>query len=173
MKWGSQVIQKTEEWISENGLMEYGGARLSDFIKALDVNDKTYRRWLDDPEKPEFKEAIEKGKAEFKARLTTDLAASLAMVAKGYEREETEKEFKPDPKNPDKPIQTKFKKKKVWFQPNVGAAIFLLTNLAPETYQQRQNGNLIIKTDDEKKMTIDEINKEIDRLNKLDAKDAK
>ena len=170
MKWGSQVIQKTEEWISENGLMEYGGARLSDFIRAIDVNDKTYRRWLD--EKPEFKDAIDKGKAEFKARLTTDLAASLAMVAKGYEREETEKEFKPDPKNPEKPIQTKFKKKKVWYQPNVGAAIFLLTNLDPENYQNRRSGDFIIRTGDEKQMTIDEINKEIERLSKLDEKDA-
>ncbi len=165
MKWGSQVIQKTTEWISENGLMEYGGARLLDFIRAIDVNDKTYRRWLD--EKPEFKEAIEAGKAEFKARLTTDLAASLAMVAKGYEREETEKEFKPDPKNPEKPIQTKFKKKKIWYQPNVGAAIFLLTNLDPEHYQNKQSGDFILRTKDEKKMTLDEINAEIERLQKI------
>lgn len=171
MKWGTQVIQKTEEWISENGLMEHGGAKLYDFIKAIDVNDKTYRRWLD--EKPEFKDAIDKGKAEFKSRLTTDLVASLAMVAKGYEREETEKEFKPDPKNPEKPRQTKFKKKTVYYQPNVGAAIFLLTNLDPEHYQNRQKGDIVLRTDDEKKLSIDEINKEIERLNKLDeTKDA-
>lgn len=166
MKWGTQVVQETEKWISENGLMEHGGAKLNDFIKAIGITTRCYYRWLE--EKPEFKDAIERGKAEFKSRLTTDLVASLAMVAKGYEREETEKEYKPDPKNPEKPIQTKFKKKKVFYQPNVGAAIFLLTNLDPEHYQNRQKGDIVLRTDDEKKMSIDEINAEIERLKKLE-----
>lgn len=167
MKWGTQVVQRTEEWISENGLMEYGGARLLDFLKAIDINSRCYYRWLN--EKPEFADAIEKGKAEFKARLTTDIAASLAMAAKGYEREETEKEFKPNPKDPAKAIQTKFKKKTVYYQPNVGAAIFLLTNLDPEHYQNKQNGDFILRTKDEKKMSIDEINAEIERLRKIES----
>ncbi len=165
MKLTNKIIQQTEEWISANGLMDYGGAKLGEFIKTIGISYKSYYRWMGDY--PEFKAAIESGKAEFKARLTTDLAASLAMVAKGYEREETEKEFKPNPKNPKEPIQTKFKKKKVWYQPNVGAAIFLLTNLDPEHYQNKQNGEIILKNKDDKKMSLDEINKEIERLQKL------
>ena len=166
MKWGVQVVQRTEEWISENGLMEYGGARLLDFLKAIDINSRCYYRWLN--EKPEFAAAIERGKAELKARLNADIAASLAMAAKGYEREETEKEFKPNPKDPNKAIQTKFKKKTVYYQPNVGAAIFLLTNLDPEHYQNKQNGEFILKNKDDKKMSIDEINAEIERLKKIE-----
>lgn len=166
MKYGNQAINATEAWISDNGLMDYGGAKLSDFLNHIGISYKSYYRWMD--EYPEFKAAIERGKAEFKARLTTDIAASLAMAAKGYEREETEKEFKPNPKDPNKAIQTKFKKKTVYYQPNVGAAIFLLTNLDPEHYQNKQNGEFILKNKDDKKMSIDEINAEIERLKKIE-----
>ena len=65
-------------------------------------------------------------------------------------------------------IKTKFKKKTVYYQPNVGAAIFLLTNLDPEHYQNKQNGEFILKNKDDKKMSIDEINAEIERLKKLE-----
>lgn len=140
MKYGNQAIQATEAWISDNGLMDYGGAKLSDFLNYIGISYKSYYRWMD--EYPEFKAAIERGKAEFKARLTTDIAASLAMAAKGYEREEPEEEFKPNPKDPNKAIQTKFKKKTVYYQPNVGAAIFLLTNLDPEHYRNRQSAEI-------------------------------
>ena len=83
------------------------------------------------------------------------------MVAKGYEREETETEYRPNPANPNQPIITKLKKKKVFYQPNVGAGIFLLTNLDPEHYQNRQNSNIAVKSSDEKEMTLEEINAEI------------
>ena len=53
--------------------------------------------------------------------------------------------------------------------PNVGAAIFLLTNLDPERYQNRQKSDIVLKKDEEKEMTLEEINAEIARLEKLDA----
>lgn len=163
-KYSTSKLAEIEEWISEHGLIEYGGAKLKDFCKEMGINDKTYRNWL---KKDDFKETIKRGREVFKTNLTNDLAASLAMVAKGYEREETETEYKPNATNPNLPHITKMKKKKVYFQPNVGAAIFLLTNLDPEHYQQRQRIDNVLKKDD-KDMTLDEINAEIERLEKLD-----
>jgi len=165
MKFNAGVVRNTEEWITENGLIDNGGAKLCDFLKFIGIDKRCFYRWMKD--KPEFKDAVENGKAEFKSRLKTDLVASLAKVAKGYEVEEVEREFKPNPQDPNKPIQTKLKKKKVNYQPNVGAAIFLLTNLDPENWQNRQKGDFIIRDKDDKKMTIDEINEEIDRLKKI------
>ena len=62
------------------------------------------------------------------------------------------------------------KRKKIHVQPNIGAAIFLLTNLDPEHYQNRQRNDIMLKKDDEKPMTLDEINAEIARLEKLEDK---
>lgn len=168
MKKSASLFQRAEEWISKHGLIEYGGAQLQDFCKELGINDKTYRRWLN--EEDDFKKAIEKGREAFRLTLAHDLHETLAKVAKGSEHEETTTEYRPNPKNPDKPTITKMVKKKIVIQPNVGAAIFLLTNLDPEHYQNRQRTDVAVKKDDEKPMTIEEINKEIARLEKLDKK---
>ena len=169
MKKSSSLFQRAEEWISEHGLIEYGGAQLQDFCKELGINDKTYRRWLE--EEDDFKKAIEKGREIFRLSLAHDLHETLAKVAKGSEHEETITEYRPNPKNPDKPTITKMIKKKTVIQPNVGAAIFLLTNLDPEHYQNRQKSDITLKPSGEKEMTIDEINKEIERLSKLETKE--
>ena len=168
MKKSASLFQRAEEWISKHGLIEYGGAQLQDFCKELGINDKTYRRWL--VEEENFKQAIERAKEFYKQSLTHALHETLSMVATGYEREETETEYRPNPKDPNKPTITKMKKKKVFYQPNVGAAIFLITNLDPEHYQNKQNNNVTLKDDTEKEMTIDEINKEIERLKKIETK---
>ena len=168
MKKSASLFQRAEEWISKHGLIEYGGAQLQDFCKELGINDKTYRRWL--VEEENFKQAIERAKEFYKQSLTHELHETLSMVATGYEREETETEYRPNPKDPNKPTITKMKKKKVFYQPNVGAAIFLITNLDPEHYQNKQNNNVTLKDDTEKEMTIDEINKEIERLKKIETK---
>lgn len=169
MKYGNAINKIAEEWVSEHGLIEYGGGQLQDFNAHLGINDKTYRRWLD--EQPEFKAAIERGRATFKKSLTHQLHETLSMVAAGYEREETETEYRPNPKDPKQPTITKMKKKKVFYQPNVGAAIFLITNLDPEHYQNRQKNDIVLKDTEEKEMTLDEINKEIERLSKIETKE--
>ena len=153
----------------QHGLIDYGGGQLQDFIKVLGIDDKTYRRWM--IEKEEFKTAIERAKDDYKKTLTHDLHETLAMAAKGYEKEVTETEYRPNPKDDSKPIITKMKRKRLIFEPNVGAAIFLITNLDPEHYQNRQNIAAALKSSDEREMTEDEINAEIERLEKLEKKE--
>lgn len=166
-KYNKIILEECVQWVSEHGLIDYGGARLKDFRAVFHIEDITYRRWM---EKPEFRDAINAAKEVFKKNLTHDLVTSLSMTAKGYEREETETEYVPNPKDPTKPTIKKLKKSTRHYQPNVGAAIFLLTNLDPEHYQNRQRTDVAVKKDDEKPMTIEEINKEIARLEKLDKK---
>ena len=101
MKKSASLFQRAEEWISKHGLIEYGGAQLQDFCKELGINDKTYRRWL--VEEEDFKQAIERAKEFYKQSLTHELHETLSMVATGYEREETETEYRPNPKDPNKP----------------------------------------------------------------------
>lgn len=173
MKYGNAINKIAEEWVSEHGLIEYGGGQLQDFNAHLGINDKTYRRWLD--EQPDFKAAIERGRTTFKKSLAHQLHETLSDAAKGGYREDEDEqtEYRPDAKNPDKPrivkmIKTKHRK---FFKPDIGAAIFLITNLDPEHYQNRQKNDIILKNTEEKEMTIEEINKEIERLSKIETKE--
>lgn len=169
MKYSLALVKVAEDWVRQHGLIDYGGGQLQDFIKVLGIDDKTYRRWM--IEKEEFKTAIERAKDDYKKTLTHDLHETLAMAAKGYEKEVTETEYRPNPKDDSKPIITKMKRKRLIFEPNVGAAIFLITNLDPEHYQNRQNIAAALKSSDEREMTEDEINAEIERLEKLEKKE--
>lgn len=169
MKYSQTTVRNAYEWVKKNGLIDYGGGQLQDFCAYLGIDDMTYRRWLKG--KDDFRQAIEKAKEEFKVGLTHDLHETLSMVAKGYEKEVTETEYRPNPKDPEKPTITKVKRKKVIFEPHVGAAIFLITNLDPEHYQNRQNSNIALRTKpEEKDMTLEEINAELERLEKMEGK---
>lgn len=165
-KYSAAKVAQCEEWVKQHGLMEYGGAMLKEFCEEMDIDNKTYYKWMQ--VKDEFREAINRAKEHFKSKLTHELTVSLAEAAKGYEREETETEYIPNPNGSNSPIIRKMKKKHVHYQPNVAAAIFLLINLDPEHYQNRQRSDMVIKKDEEKQMTIEEINAEIARLEKLD-----
>ncbi|MBR6775432.1 MAG: hypothetical protein IKM23_06960 [Bacteroidales bacterium] len=161
-KYNTAKLKECEEWICIHGLMDHGGALLKEYCAEMGIDEKTHNNWM---RKPEYAEIVKCAKETFKSNLTRDLAVSLAEAAKGYDYEETEDIYKTD-KSGGK-ILVRTKTKKVHVHANVGAAIFLLTNLAPEQYQNRQNSNVVVKKDDEHPMSIDEINAEIERLEKL------
>lgn len=170
-KYSTAKIKECEEWVMEHGLMEYGGAKLKDFCAAMDIHHKTYQLWL--LHKPDFRAAIERAKEYFKEHLCRDLVRSLADAAKGYEYEQTEEhtEYRQNPTDPNRPIIHRMTKKKTknFIKPDVAAAIFLLCNLDPEHYQNRQRNDVTVKknTDVDEEMTAEELSAEIERLEKL------
>lgn len=127
------MVQACADWVRENGLIDYGGATLTDFCKAMSIDNMSYYRWLS---KSEFSEAIKKAKEAFRDSLEKDIVRSLANAAKGYEYTQTTTEYT-DVNG--KPSIKKQVKKNIRVEPNVGAAIFLLTNIAPERWKNRQN----------------------------------
>ena len=135
-KYNKEMIRRCADWVSENGLIEYGGAKLIDFCKAFDIDDMTYYRWL---ENSDFSEAIKKAKEKFRESLETDIVKSLANAAKGYEYTQTQTEYKDVNGSPKIVKQTK---KNIRVEPNVGAAIFLLTNIASDRWKNRQQQEL-------------------------------
>lgn len=154
----------------EHGLMDYGGAKLKDFLAAMGIHHKCYYLWL---QKDEFRSAVERAKQYFKEHLCRDLVQSLADAAKGGERETTEEhiEYRQNPADHTRPIihRKSVKKSKIFIKPDVAAAIFLLCNLDPEHYQNSQRNDITIKkpTTAEDAMTDEEIAAEIERLEKL------
>lgn len=131
-KYSEEMIKQCADWVRENGLMEYGGAMLKDFCAHLGIHMDTYYEWM---KKPDFSEAIKRAKREFKDSLETDIVRSLANAAKGHEYTQTTTEYKGSE-------VVKQTKKNIRVEPNVGAAIFLLTNLAPERWQNKQRQEL-------------------------------
>lgn len=135
MKYSKEKIQECADWVRLNGLMEHGGATMIDFCKVMDIDSETYRRWM---EKAEFAEAIKNAKADFKASQEERLVESLMNSALGYEAEEVKSEYSNDLLT-GKPKLKKQTRTKKHIQPNTGAAIFLLTNIAPEKWKNKLN----------------------------------
>lgn len=135
MKYNSVKIEECAAWVRIHGLMDYGGATLKEFCREMDIEDETYYQWM---QKSEFSEAIRKAKEVFKNSLEKRLVESLANSALGYEVEEVKSEYANDllTGNPKLKKQTRIKKH---IQPNTGAGIFLLTNIAPERWKNKLN----------------------------------
>ena len=137
------MVQACADWVRKNGLIDFGGATLTDFCKAMGIEDQTYYRWLD---KVEFVEAIKKAKEAFRSTLENDIVKSLANSAKGYEYEQYTTEYT-DVNG--KPKIKKQVKKNIRVEPNVGAAIFLLTNIAPDRWKNKQDSTVSVKEGNE------------------------
>lgn len=133
-KYTTQNLSKIADWVAKNGLIDYGGATLTSFINEFGIDDMTYYRWM---RKTEFAEMIEKAKAQYKANLSVKLVDSLARAAQGYEAETTRTEYVSDREG--KPVISKQIKERKPVPPNVGAAIFLLTNLSTEWKNRQTN----------------------------------
>lgn len=147
-KYNKQMVQACADWVRENGLIDFGGATLTDFCKAMGIDDMSYYNWM---KRAEFSEAIKNAKEAFRESLEKDIVKSLANAAKGYEYYQVTTEYT-DVNG--KPRIKKQVKKNVRVEPNVGAAIFLLTNLAPERWKNRQQQE--VKVSDAKPMTMQE-----------------
>ena len=133
MKYSKEKIKECVDWVRENGLMDYGGAKLSEFCRAMGIDNKTYYGWM---KYSDFSDAIKKAKDEFRNNLQRDIEVSLAKAAKGYTWEQTFIEYVDDGAGHRK--IKKQTKKTMYETPNVGAAVFLLTNLDPDKWKNTQ-----------------------------------
>lgn len=120
------------EWVRENGLKDKGGATIASLCRHFGIAEMTFGRWM---RRKDFAEAINSAKQHFADNLERDLVASLAKSAKGYSYVKRKTEYTSD-KN-GSPVIKKQTTEDVDVPPNVGAAIFLLTNIAPDRWQNK------------------------------------
>lgn len=130
-------IKKAYEWVCENGLIDDGGAKFVDFCKAMCIDNKSYYNWLTGNYElsSEFSDAIKMAKEVFRQNIVKDLVQSLARSAKGYTWKRTKTEYRNKNGKPEIVKQTV---EEVNVPPNTGAAIFLLTNIAPDKWKNKQ-----------------------------------
>lgn len=166
-KYSLRKCEEAEEFISAHGLIEYGGAKLKDYCEQMGIDEKSHRNWK--KLHREYRDAIERGRDKFKATHTRKLFGTLMEAAVGGEKVVTDEttEYRPDPRNPENAVIRKQvrNKKTIYVQPNVVAAIFLLCNLDPEHFKNRQQNDISIrKPDSDEELTPEEVSAEIERL---------
>lgn len=128
--------------------------------KKVGIGDSTFHDWI--KAKPEFSESIKKAKEEFQATITGKLEATLWKRAMGYEVTETETEYVSDVDGNPKIKSQKLKVKHI--QPDTGALIFALTNVAPDKWKNRQRVETVDAKDvekDEPRYNFDEVPREL------------
>lgn len=116
--------------------------------KKVGIGDSTFHDWI--KAKPEFSQRVKKAKEEFQATITGKLEATLWKRAMGYEVTETETEYVSDVDGSPKIKSQKSKVKHI--QPDTGALIFALTNVAHDKWKNRQR----VETVDAKEVEKDE-----------------
>ena len=133
MKYNTQKVNECAAWVREHGLMDYGGATLRDFCGAMGVDDMTYYSWM---RKPEFSEAIKEAREAFRSGLQSRVENSLARLALGYDWVQVTKKYIGG--KDGRRLERERTERTMHVSPNVGAAIFLLCNLDPVRWKNRQ-----------------------------------
>lgn len=159
-KYSEDKVRECVEWVREHGLMEYGGAMQKEFCAAVDITPRCHQNWM--KERPEYAEAIRAAMADFKTRVQVKVEKSLAKLATGYDWEQVTTELENDADG--KPRIKRQTRKTMHEAPNVAAAIFLLTNLDPEKWKNRQAKDVkmtgeavtvVVRSDEERAMLED------------------
>lgn len=127
MKYNDEIVQRICNYIREGDTQKIAAERAG-------ITESTFYEWQST--KKEFSESIKKAREDFRETITGKLEATLWKRAMGYEVTESEVEYVSDK---DGSPKIKSQKKKVkHIQPDTGALIFALTNVAPGKWLNRQ-----------------------------------
>lgn len=151
MKLTKEMIDRAALWVRMNGLYpQQCGAPVKRLCEFLDIDFKTYQAWM---KKSNFSDAIKKAQQEFRQETVIELVNTMKKCALGYSVTTSDSKYKAqvvreyDPGTgkkvkeytTDKGVKIEETRKETHVQPNVGAGIFLLTNLDPENWKNRRD----------------------------------
>ena len=175
MKLNADKIKEAAAWVEKNGLFPQAcGASVKDFCKAMGISDETWRRWQ---KNVELVDALNRARELFKSQTIREVENALVKAAKGVdftkvkEEAKAEKVVEYDPKTGKKVREymgdvkvVKAVRETFYYPPDVKAAQFVLTNMAPEVWKNKQDttvhtpeGMRIIVENDEQKKRIETI----------------
>lgn len=162
-KYSPELVQEVEEWVSENGLIQHGGATLKDFLKHFNIENGTYYRWL---KLDEFNEALSRARERYKSTCEQEVVPSLLRLIKGHTTTTKITEYIDDEKNKNKPKVKKMTIREIEHEPNLGAIQYFLNNICSERWSNTQNikadvkgeGLKIIVADSEEAKLLEQLN---------------
>lgn len=149
-KYTKQKLQEVEQWVSENGVYpQKGGAPLQDFRAAMGISKKAHHDWC--KAHPEYVEAIENGNRVFAQNTVDQLVNALKKKALGYK---TTKVYEQAKEQNGKLMTVSARKETIEVAPDTGALIFMLTNMDPENWKNRQTDELNAKVEVNKPVIV-------------------
>lgn len=150
MKYSKAKIQEAVAWVQQNGLYpQRCGASVKMFCDAMGIDDRTYRRWM---ENADFADALTHARDVFQQTTVREVSNALVKAAKGVDFTKEKQEFRAqvikeyDPVTGkkvkeytgEKPVQVKAFRETFYYPPDVNAAKFVLTNMDPEGWKNKQ-----------------------------------
>lgn len=126
-KYNKEIVQRICNYIRDGDTQKVAAERAG-------IREGTFYEWMNT--KDEFSEAVKKAHEDFHETIVAKLEATLYRKAQGYEVTETDTEYVNG--KDGKPIIKSQKKKIKHIQPDTGALIFALTNLAPDKWKNKQ-----------------------------------
>lgn len=120
------------DYIRENGLIDYKGARVKDICERFGIDRKTFYNWK---KNSTFSTHIKEAKEEFKGNLERRVVGPLIKCAEGFMAKN--KQVRSLLGKDDTPIRKEVVESEIYIKPSVAAIIFLLTNINPEIWKQR------------------------------------
>lgn len=140
-KYKKEIVERICSYIRD-------GDSQRDAAKKAGISEDTFYDWM--KLKSEFSESVKKAHEDFRQTIVGKLEATLYRKAQGYEVTEIDTEYING--KDGKPTIKSQKKKVKHIQPDTGAIIFALTNLAPEKWHNKHNqeiseGNSIEQND--------------------------
>ena len=152
MKFTKEMQDRIIKWVELNGLYPQPcGATQAELCRSCGIREETFIRWRNDPKKVNFVNALTRAREKFAATTEVSIVNSLVKAARGVdftkikEEARAEKIVEYDPKTGKKVSErtgevktVKMFRETMYYPPDVKAAQFVLTNIAPERWKQKQ-----------------------------------
>lgn len=144
MKKSDASFEAIAKWVEINGYMQVGGATQVALLENFNISRNTLNLWLKDED---FRTLIKNAQDVYSAGLLVKLENALRATALGEATSEDVKETEEcDAKGNPVVVQRITTTKRL--PPNVAALIFMLCNIAPDKWQQKQIKAVTTEGDD-------------------------
>lgn len=179
MKFTKEMQDRIIAWVELNGLYPQPcGATLSELCKSCGITWDTFKKW---EQNSDFSERLTHAREKFASTVEVDIVNALVKAAKGvdFTKEKQEykaqviKEYDKDTGKKvkeylgEKPVQVRATSESFYYPPDVKAAQFVLTNMAPERWKMKQEQTIVapegvkfIVENEEQKRIVENLGKE-------------
>lgn len=166
MKLTKEMVDRAALWVEKNGLYPQPcGASVKMFCEAMGISFPTYQRW---EQNVNFMSALSRAREVFRQTSVREVSNALIVAAKGvnFTKEKSEyhaqvvKEY--DPKTgkkvkeytTDKGVKVKEYRETFYYPPDVAAAKYVLNNMDPEHWKEKQDTSVSLDVNTEQPPVI-------------------
>ena len=144
MKYNKEKIKECAAWVEEHGWYEDTpiGATQREFCKAMRITEDTLKKW---EKKTDFSEAITRAKLSFRRKCINTAVNALLKRVEGYDVPLTSEDAIKD--SSGRLVTKSASRKMKHIPPDVDAIKFVLTNLDPEHWKNKQDTTADLNVD--------------------------